>query len=74
MIWHLFHNKPLDNFHVNCVILYHQAKAFLADPSAFIQAAPAQEEDKVEETAPAEEKKEESEEESDEDMGFGLFD
>ena len=55
-------------------ILYHQAKAFLADPSAFIQAAPAQEEAKVEETAPAEEKKEESEEESDEDMGFGLFD
>lgn len=51
-----------------------QAKAFLADPSAFIQAAPAQEEEKVEETAPAEEKKEESEEESDEDMGFGLFD
>lgn len=50
-----------------------QAKAFLEDPSAFIQAAPVQEEEKVEEKAPAEEK-EESEEESDEDMGFGLFD
>lgn len=50
-----------------------QAKAFLEDPSAFIQAAPVQEEEKVED-APAEEKKEESEEESDEDMGFGLFD
>ena len=53
-----------------CII---KAKAFLADPSAFMQAAPAQEEEKVEDT-PAEEKKEESEEESDEDMGFGLFD
>jgi len=52
-----------------CII---KAKAFLADPSAFMQAAPAQEEEKVEDT-PAEEK-EESEEESDEDMGFGLFD
>jgi len=50
-----------------------QAKAFLADPSAFIAAAaaaaPAQETEKQEET-----KKEESEEESDDDMGFGLFD
>ena len=61
--------------HSSLSILYHplKAKAFLADPSAFIQAAPVQEEEKVEETA-AEEKKEESEEESDEDMGFGLFD
>ncbi|XP_065898254.1 large ribosomal subunit protein uL10-like [Dysidea avara] len=50
-----------------------QAKAFLEDPSAFIQAAPAVEEEKVDEPA-AEEKKEESEEESDDDMGFGLFD
>lgn len=50
-----------------------QAKAFLEDPSAFIAAAPVQEE-KVEEKAADEEKKEESEEESDEDMGFGLFD
>ncbi|XP_072175421.1 large ribosomal subunit protein uL10-like [Diadema setosum] len=50
-----------------------QAKAFLADPSAFLAAAaaaaPAAEESKPEET-----KKEESEEESDDDMGFGLFD
>jgi len=50
-----------------------QAKAFLEDPSAFIQAAPVVEEEKVEDK-PAEEKKEESEEESDDDMGFGLFD
>jgi len=48
-----------------------QAKAYLADPSAFVSAAAV--------AAPAEEqkveaKKEESEEESDDDMGFGLFD
>ena len=52
-----------------------QAKAFVADPSAFAALVPA--------TAPADEekqetkeeaKKEESEEESDDDMGFGLFD
>uniref|UniRef100_A0A8D0DXF9 Large ribosomal subunit protein uL10 n=1 Tax=Salvator merianae TaxID=96440 RepID=A0A8D0DXF9_SALMN len=55
--------------------LAEKVKAFLADPSAFVAAAPAA----VESAAPAaaapakEEAKEESEE-SDEDMGFGLFD
>lgn len=51
-----------------------QAKAFVADPSAFAALMPAatesKEEEKKEETAA----KEESEEESDDDMGFGLFD
>jgi len=50
-----------------------QAKAFLADPSAFLAAAAAaapQSESKQEE-AP---KQEEEEDESDDDMGFGLFD
>uniref|UniRef100_UPI00397FCA2B hypothetical protein n=1 Tax=Salmonella sp. s55962 TaxID=3159685 RepID=UPI00397FCA2B len=51
-----------------------QARAFIADPTAFAAAAPAQAaEDKPKEEA-KEEKKEESEEESDDDMGFGLFD
>lgn len=53
-------------------------KAFLADPSAFVAAAPV-----VTETAapaaaaaaaPAKEAPKEESEESDEDMGFGLFD
>lgn len=47
-------------------------KAYLADPSAFAVAAPAQAEAAVEETK--EEVEEESEEESDDDMGFSLFD
>lgn len=53
-----------------------QVKAFLADPSAFVAAAPV-----VVETAapaaaaaPAKEAPKEESEESDEDMGFGLFD
>jgi large subunit ribosomal protein LP0 len=53
-----------------------QAKAYLADPSAFAAAAPAATEAAAE-SAPAaaqEEKKEEEAEESDDDMGFGLFD
>lgn len=52
-----------------------QAKAFVADPSAFaalIQVAKPEEEAPKEEEQP--QKKEESEEESDDDMGFGLFD
>ena len=51
-----------------------QAKAFVADPSAFISTMPVaqQEEEKGEEPPP--EKPPESEEESDDDMGFGLFD
>ena len=49
-----------------------QAKAFVADPSAFaaLTAAPAQDEVKEEAKQPA---KEESEEESDDDMGFGTY-
>lgn len=52
-----------------------QAKAFVADPSAFAAAAPttsaaAEAKDEAKPAAA----KEESEEESDEDMGFGLFD
>lgn len=59
-------------------LLYlYQAKAYLADPSAFAAAAPAAAE-ASNEAAPAaaakEEKKEEEAEESDDDMGFGLFD
>lgn len=52
-----------------------QAKAFVADPSAFLSAMPVvqQEEEKGGEEAPPE-KPPESEEESDDDMGFGLFD
>ncbi|WBW75199.1 60S acidic ribosomal protein Rpp0 [Schizosaccharomyces osmophilus] len=47
-----------------------QAKAFLADPSAFAAAAPAA----APAEAPAAEQKAEEPEESDEDMGLGLFD
>lgn len=53
-----------------------QAKAFVADPSAFAALMPAASgggEEEAEETK-EEAKKEESEEESDDDMGFGLFD
>lgn len=57
------------------ILCYLQAKAFVADPSAFATLAP------VETAAPAEEKeeakeaaKQEESDESDDDMGFGLFD
>lgn len=54
-----------------------QAKAYLADPSAFAAAAPVAAEASSA-AAPAaaakEEKKEEEADESDDDMGFGLFD
>lgn len=53
-----------------------QAKAFVADPTAFVQVVsqvePAADDKKQEESE--EKKEEEEEEESDEDMGFGLFD
>lgn len=52
-----------------------QAKAFVADPSAFVAAVPAAAEaTETKEEAKEEAKKEESEDESDDDMGFGLFD
>ncbi|PIK52685.1 L10e/P0, partial [Apostichopus japonicus] len=51
-----------------------QAKAFIADPSAFVAAAPAQAAEEAPREAAKEEKKEESDSESDDDMGFGLFD
>ncbi|XP_071811106.1 large ribosomal subunit protein uL10-like [Apostichopus japonicus] len=51
-----------------------QAKAFIADPSAFVAAAPAQAAEEAPKEAAKEEKKEESDSESDDDMGFGLFD
>ncbi|KAJ8021183.1 60S acidic ribosomal protein P0 [Holothuria leucospilota] len=51
-----------------------QAKAFIADPTAFIAAAPAAAPAEETPKEEKEEKKEESEEESDDDMGFGLFD
>lgn len=52
-----------------------QAKAFVADPSAFVAAVPAAAEaSETKEEAKEEAKKEESENESDDDMGFGLFD
>ncbi|XP_018427543.1 PREDICTED: 60S acidic ribosomal protein P0 [Nanorana parkeri] len=52
-----------------------KVKAFLADPTAFVVAAPAAEAAAAPaaKAAPAQEEKEESEE-SDDDMGFGLFD
>ena len=50
-----------------------QAKAFLADPTAFaVAAAPA--EAAVEETKEEEKQSDSEEEESDDDMGFSLFD
>ena len=59
---------------LSCVVSV-QAKAFVADPSAFAavvqQTTSAAAETKEE---PEAAKKEESEEESDDDMGFGLFD
>ena len=52
-----------------------QAKAFVADPSAFISTMPvAQQEEEKGGDEPPPEKPPESEEESDDDMGFGLFD
>lgn len=52
-----------------------QVKAFLADPSAFLAAAPvAAEATAPAAAAPAKEEVKEESEESDEDMGFGLFD
>nr|XP_042717593.1 60S acidic ribosomal protein P0-like [Chrysemys picta bellii] len=50
--------------------LAEKVKAFLADPSAFVAAAPVA----AEAAAPAKEEVKEESEESDEDMGFGLFD
>lgn len=52
-----------------------QAKAFVADPSAFVQVVTqaVEETDKGKEEV-EEKKEEEEEEESDDDMGFGLFD
>ncbi|CAH2295313.1 60S acidic ribosomal P0 [Pelobates cultripes] len=52
-----------------------KVKAFLADPSAFVVAAPAAETAAAPAAAaPAKEEKQEESEESDDDMGFGLFD
>lgn len=51
-----------------------KAKAFIADPSAFVVAAPVAASGGAEEDKPAKEEKQEEDEESDEDMGFGLFD
>ena len=51
-----------------------QAKAFVADPSAFAALMPAAAATEAKEDSKEEAKKEESEEESDDDMGFGLFD
>ncbi len=51
-----------------------QAKAFVADPSAFAALVPVAAATEEKEEKKEEAKKEESEEESDDDMGFGLFD
>ncbi|KAE8634439.1 hypothetical protein XENTR_v10002308 [Xenopus tropicalis] len=51
-----------------------KVKAFLADPSAFVVAAPAADVAAAPAAAPAKEEKQEESEESDDDMGFGLFD
>ena len=54
-----------------------QVKAFLADPSAFVAAAPvaaATTAAPAAAAAPAKVEAKEESEESDEDMGFGLFD
>ncbi|TFL03999.1 ribosomal protein L10-domain-containing protein [Pterulicium gracile] len=50
-----------------------KAKEYLANPDAFVSAAPAAS-DAAPAAAAAEEKEAEKEEESDDDMGFGLFD
>ncbi|XP_005987234.1 large ribosomal subunit protein uL10 [Latimeria chalumnae] len=51
-----------------------KVKAFLADPSSFVVAAPVAETEAAAPAAAKEEEKKEESEESDEDMGFGLFD
>ncbi|KAM8960258.1 large ribosomal subunit protein uL10 [Pelodytes ibericus] len=51
-----------------------KVKAFLADPSAFVVAAPVAEVAAAPSAAPAKEEKPDESEESDDDMGFGLFD
>lgn len=57
-------------------VLFFQAKAYLADPSAFAAVAPvaAAASSDAPAAAAAEAPKEEEAEESDDDMGFGLFD
>lgn len=60
---------------VMCCAVCIQAKAFVADPSAFASLVPVADSTVAgKEEAKPEAKKEESEEESDDDMGFGLFD
>ncbi len=56
---------------LTCILISVQAKAFVADPSAFAALAPVVE--KTEEKAAAKEPEPEADE-SDDDMGFGLFD
>ncbi|XP_063769211.1 large ribosomal subunit protein uL10 [Pseudophryne corroboree] len=51
-----------------------KVKAFLADPTAFVVAAPVVEVAAAPAAAPKKEEKPEESEESDDDMGFGLFD
>ncbi|MEE6504215.1 hypothetical protein FKM82_005100 [Ascaphus truei] len=51
-----------------------KVKAFLADPTAFVVAAPVAVAAAAPSAAPAKEEKPEESEESDDDMGFGLFD
>ncbi|KAJ1093331.1 hypothetical protein NDU88_006435 [Pleurodeles waltl] len=51
-----------------------KVKAFLADPSAFVVAAPVAAAPTAAAAAPPKEEKKEESEESEDDMGFGLFD
>lgn len=63
--------------HFDHELFPHQVKAFLADPSAFVAAAPvaaATTAAPAAAAAPAKVEAKEESEESDEDMGFGLFD
>ena len=72
--WGLICDTPLSQ----CPPTLSQAKAFVADPSAFVPVVTQSEETdaggKEGGTGEGEKKEEEEEEESDEDMGFGLFD
>ena len=56
------------------MVVHVQAKAFVADPSAFAALIPVADSAAEKEEAKPDAKKEESEDESDDDMGFGLFD
>ena len=64
----------IDYVHACLSSVYAQAKAFVADPSAFAALVPAAATTTEEEKPAAAKEPEPESEESDDDMGFGLFD